>query len=243
MSSDILLNAQKRDVLGKQVKALRREGITPAVIHERGKDSVHISISAADFKKAFSSAGKHHPIKLDIDGKKYTTLIKQVVNAPASSVIMHTVLQAINEDEKATTEVPIKLVGEIPAERASLLVLKNLEHIVIEALPRDLVDVVEVDATKLEEVGNRLHVSDINLPDTITIKTDPEQVIATVEMPKDQIAEADAALEEQKAQDGVTDEEVEPTEGEEGEPTEEGEKTDKPAEESAPESESKKEEN
>jgi large subunit ribosomal protein L25 len=216
MSNDITLSAQKRDVLGKQVRALRNNGLTPAVIHQRGEDSLHISIPSAEFKKAFASAGKHHAIKLDLDGKKYTTIIKEVVNAPASSIILHTVFQAIKEDEKVTAEIPLKLVGEIPAERASLLVLKNLDHVTVEALPKDLVDVVEVDASILEEVGNKLHISDINLPDTITIKDDPEYVIATVEMPKDQIAEADAALEEQKAQEGITDEEgEEPAEGEE----------------------------
>ncbi len=213
MSEDILLSAQKRDVLGKQVKKLRNEGHTPAVIHERGKDSVHVSVPALEFKKAFGSAGKHHAIKLDVGGKKYTTIIKEVVNAPASSTIQHAVFQAIKEDEKVTTQVPLKLVGEIPAERASLLVLKNLDHITIEALPKDLIDIVEVDATQLAEVGNKLHISDINLPSTITIKDDPEHVIATVEMPKDQIAEADAALEEQKAQEGIT-EEAEAAEGE-----------------------------
>lgn len=209
MSSDITLSAQKREVLGKQVRALRSNGLTPAVVHQRGEDSLHISIPSAELKKVYASAGKHHAVKLDVDGKKYTTIIKEMVNAPASSSVLHTVFQAIKEDEKVSTQIPLKLIGEIPAERASLLVLKNLDHIMVEALPKDLIDVAEVDASSLEEVGDKLHISDINLPNTIMIKDDPGYVIATVEMPKDQIAEADAALEEQKAQEG------EPAEGEE----------------------------
>ncbi|HEX5456404.1 MAG TPA: 50S ribosomal protein L25 [Candidatus Saccharimonadales bacterium] len=217
--ADITLAAQKRDVIGKQVKKLRNDGQTPGVIHERGKDSVHVSVPSLDFKKAFSAAGKHHAIKLDVGGKKYTTIIKEVVNAPASSTVLHAVFQAIKEDEKVTAEIPLRLVGDIPAERASLLVLKNLDHITVEALPKDLIDVVEVDASALGEVGNKLHVSDIRLPSTITIKNEAEQVIATVEMPKDQIAEADAALAEQQAAEGTA------AEGEEGagETAEEGE--------------------
>lgn len=222
MSEDIILSAQKREVLGKKVKKLRNDGQTPAVIHERGKDSVYVSVPSLEFKKAFSSAGKHHAIKLEVDGKKYTTIIKEVVNAPASSSVYHAVFQAIKEDEKVTAEIPLRLVGEIPAERASLLVLKNLDHLTVEALPKDLIDVVEVDASSLVEVGNKLHVSDIRLPSTVTIKDDPEYVIATVEMPKDQIAEADAALEEQKAAEGALEEE---TEGEAGEAAEGGEKS------------------
>lgn len=217
MSNDITLTAQKREVLGKQVKKLRNEGQTPAVIHERGKDSVYVTVAALDFQKAFHSAGKHHAIKLDVGDKKYTTLIKEVVNAPASSVVQHAVFQAIKEDETVTAEIPIKLVGEIPAEKASLLVLKSLDHLTVEALPKDLIDVIEVDASSLEEVGNKLHVSNISLPSSITIKSDPEQVIATVEMPKDQIAEADAALAEQQAAEseegGAAEDEESSTEG------------------------------
>lgn len=228
--ADITLAAQKREVLGKQVKKLRNDGQTPGVIHERGKDSVYVSVPSLDFKKAFSAAGKHHAIKLDVDGKKYTTIIKDVINAPASSNVLHAVFQAIKEDEKVTAQIPLKLVGDIPAEKASLLVLKNLDHVTVEALPKDLVDVVEVDASPLAEVGNKLHVSDIKLPSAITIKNDPDNVIAAVEMPKDQIAEADAALAEQQAADGAgaESEEGEAAEGGEEAPAEGG--SDKPAE-------------
>ncbi|HET7672979.1 MAG TPA: hypothetical protein VFK11_00510, partial [Candidatus Saccharimonadales bacterium] len=85
----------------------------------------------------------------------------------------------------------------------------------VEALPKDLIDVVEVDASALEEVGSKLHISDIKLPGTIKIKAEPEHVIATVEMPRDQIAEADAALAEQEAAEGAA-------ESEEGEAPEGG---------------------
>ena len=235
-NEDITISAKKREVLGKQVKQLRNEGQTPAVIHERGKDSLHVAVDSREFKKVFSAAGKHHAIKLDLDGKKYTTLLKDVVFAPARTDILHVVFQAIKEDEKVTAEIPVKLSDEIPAERASLLVLKSLDHIVVEALPKDLIDSIEVDASTLAEVGDKLHVSDIKLPSTITLKTDLEQTIATVEMPKDQIAEADAALEEQKAADAADEGEGGEGESAEGEekPAESSE-GDKPAEDKKPE--------
>jgi large subunit ribosomal protein L25 len=240
---DITLSAKKREILGKQVRKLRNEGQTPAVVHERGKDSLHVVVDAGKFKKVFNSAGKHHAIQLEVDGKKYTTLLKDVVFAPGRSDILHAVFQAIKKDEKVTAEIPLKLSGEIPAERASLLVLKNLEHIVVEALPGDLIDSVELDASSLKDVGDRLHVSDIKLPSTITLKTDLDQTIALVEMPRDQIAEADAALEEQKAAEGAIAEgeeaegEGEAAEGEEskeGEKTEGGEESEKPSAEKKP---------
>jgi len=216
MSEEVTLKVNKRDLFGKKVKQLRRNGQIPAVVHERGKDSVHITVDSADFKKVFASAGRHHAIKLNIGGKKYTTIIKEVVNQPASAKFYHAVFQAIKEDEAVTAEIPLKITGEIPAERAGLLVLKNVESVEVEALPADLIDVVEVDGTKLVEVGDKLHISDITVPSSITIKAEPEKVVAAVEMPKDQIAEADAALEEMKAQEEAGEEPAEGEEAEEG---------------------------
>lgn len=194
---DITLSAKKRVLTGKKVKQLRDAGLTPAVIHEKNKDSVDIEVDAAHLKKVFAAAGKHHAVQLDLEGKKYTTIIKELISGPASHIYYHAVFQAIKADEKVTAELPVKLSEDIPAERASLLVLKKLDHLLVEALPKDLIDSVEVDASGLVQAGDKLQVSDIKLSSAITIKTDPETVIATVEVPKDQIAEADAALEEQ----------------------------------------------
>lgn len=214
MSEDVNLKAVKREELGRKVKALRRAGRTPAVVHDHGKDSIHVSVAELELQKAYSSAGKHSPVTLDIDGKTYTTLIKEVTRAPASSNILHTVFQAVSADEVVTTEVPVHLVGDAPAERASLLVLKSLETIEVEAKPRDMIEAIEISAESLVEVGDKLNVSDLTMPPGITLKTDPDQLIASVEMPKDQIAEADAAAAE-LAEDAIADGEDESGETEE----------------------------
>lgn len=228
MSEEIVLKANKRSELGRKVKALRREGRTPAVIHDHGKDSIHVSVTELELKKAYKAAGKHAPVKLDVDGKKFTTLIKEVTNQPGTSKTLHTVFQAVSADEKVSAQIPVQIVGEIPAEKASLLVLKNLDSVEVEAKPGDLVDVIEISGEKLAEVGDKLNVSDLVAPTNVTIKTDPTLTIATVEMPKDQIAEADAALEEQKAAEGALEEEV-AAEGAEETSEESTEAGDKPA--------------
>lgn len=228
MSEDVNLKAAKREELGRKVKALRRAGRTPAVVHDHGKDSIHVSVAELELQKAFNAAGKHSPVTLDVDGKTYTTLIKEVTKAPASANILHTVFQAVSADEVVTTEVPIHLVGDAPAERASLLVLKSLEVIEVEAKPRDMIEAIEISAETLAEVGDKLNVSDLKMPPGITLKTDPDQLIAVVEMPKDQIAEADAAaaeLAEDAAGDaeepGETDEQPEDSNADEAKTEEE----------------------
>ena len=190
---DSTLTAAKRDVTNTKANQLRATGQTPAVIHDHGNDSIHIVVPEAELKKVYASSGKHHPVELTLDGKKYTTMIKEVTHKPATAIIYHTVFQAISADEKTSAEVPLHLSEDIPAEKASLQVLKKLETVEIEELTKDLIDVIEVDASKLVEVGDKITVADLSVPANVVIKTDPEQVIATVEMPKDQAAEADAA--------------------------------------------------
>lgn len=208
MSDVITLSASKRDILGKQVRGLRSQGQTPAVVHDHGNDSLHITVDEAELKKVYSSAGKHHTVKLKIDGKDYTAMIKDVVVKPATNKIYHTVFQSVNEKETIKAEVPLQLVGEMPAEKVSLLVLLGIDRVEIEARAKDLVDSLEVDATVLADVGDKITVADIKVPEGIEIKTDPEQVIASVEMPKDQIAEADAAAAELAEDAGTTAEEA-----------------------------------
>ena len=212
--SDILsLKAKKRDLAGPKPNALRNQGSTPAVIHDHGKESSHIIIDEAELKKIYHKAGKHHTVDIDLEGKKFTTLIKEVTYKPASHIVFHSVFQAVKANEKVSAEIPIKLSDEIPAVRASLLVITALDHVEVEALPKDLVDSIEVDASSLENPGDKLTVADIKAPEGITIKTDAEQLVASVEIPKDQIAEADAAAAELAEADGgkPVDEEAEET--------------------------------
>ncbi len=204
MSNDtITLTATKRDVIGKQVRALRSEGKTPAVVHDHGKQSIHITVVEKELKKAYGAAGKHHPIELVIDGKKYTTVVKEVVYKPATNLVFHAVLQSVNANETVKTAIPVHLTGEIPAERASLLVLHAVTEVEVEALSKDLVDALEVDASVLVNAGDTISVSDLQVPKGVVVMTDPELTIATVEVPRDQVAEADAAAAELAADAGT----------------------------------------
>lgn len=204
MSSDkITLKLTERKELGKAVKALRREGRVPANIYERGKASVPVSASFLEITKVYSAAGKHHPVELSVDGKQHLAMIKDVDLDPVKNTVRHIAFHAVNRNETVEAEIPVKIDGDIPAERMSLMVLQTLDTVVVEALPANLPDELLIDGAKLVEVGDKVSVADLKIPEDVTLLTELEQTIAIVEMPKDQIAEADAALEEQKAADEV----------------------------------------
>lgn len=196
MGDTLVLDAKKRDLKAEKPNAIRAAGNAPAVIHDHGKDSHHIVVAQADLKKVYSQAGKHAPVELNVDGTKYTTLIKEVTHKPASAIVFHTVFQAVKANETVSAEIPLKLSEDIPAEKASLLVVTGIDHVEVEALPKDLVDFIEVDASALAQAGDKITVADLKAPTGVIIKTDEEQLVAAVEVPKDQIAEADAAAAE-----------------------------------------------
>ena len=196
MGDSLILEAKKRDLNGAKPKALRRDGVTPAVIHDHGKESHHIIVEEADLRRIFARAGKHAPVEINVEGKKYTALIKDLTHKPASKIVFHTVFQAVSATETVSAEIPIKLTGDIPAEKANLLIVTGIDHVVVEALSKDLIDVIEIDASKLAEAGDKITVADIIAPKGLRIMTDSEQLVAGVEIPKDQAAEADASAAE-----------------------------------------------
>lgn len=209
MSNDqIAVTLKKRETVGKGLGHLKRSGKIPAVIHNHGQDSVIVEGDYLDIVKMYNKAGKHHAVDVTVDGKKFLTIIKDVDFEPKKNQIRHIVFGAIRQDEKVETEVPIIFTGDSPAVKAGLLVIRQLDNIKVEALPRDLVNEVTVSIESLTEIGDKLTVIDIEIPEKVTLLTEPEHAVAVVEETKAQLSEES---------------EGEAAEGEEGEVTEDGE--------------------
>lgn len=212
MSSDtITLKLTERKELGKHVKALRRAGQVPANMYERGKESVALSAPIGEITKTYHAAGKHSPVELEVDGKNHLAMIKDVDIDPVKGTVRHIAFHAVKRNEKVQAEVPVRIDGEIPGQKIGLLFLQNLDTVQIEALPANLPEELVIDGGKLAEDGDKVTVADIVVPDGVTILSDIETMVADLTVPKDQIAEADAALEEMKeagevAADNGTDE-------------------------------------
>lgn len=211
MSGDaIVLELAERKVVRKGLRGLRESGQIPAVIHNHGQESIHVMGDATQMQKTYSAAGKHHPVQLTVGKEQHLALIKDVDFEPAKHRMRHIVFQAIKQNEETEAEVPITFKEvEIPAEKASLLVLKQLDRVQVKALPRDLPDELVIDPSTLAEVGDSLTVADLKLPEGVTVLSDPVTQVAVVEMPKDQLAEADAAAAALAEDAGGSEEEAE----------------------------------
>lgn len=186
MSDDTLkLELTLRDVTGKSVKRLRGDGTVPAVIHDHGKPSINVQAPYLTLYRVYQRAGKHHPVELVAGDHKYTALIKAATFEPKKNMLTHVVFNAVDRNQKVEAEVPIHpryAEGEesTPAERASLIVLEQLDSVEVRAIPSKIPDFLEYDAEKLVEDGDQVTVADLIVPDGVEIVTELEHPVASV---------------------------------------------------------------
>lgn len=212
--ADFVIEAQARTVTGKQVSQLRNQGIVPAVVYGSKTQPVHIQIPYRPLEVTLMKAGGTNLIDIRVDGKTHTVITREVQRHVIRGSIMHVDFIAVDMNQTITTDVFIHFLGESPAVEASLgMLLTGASSVTIETLPADLIDRIEVDLSGLTNLGDAIHVRDLNLSDKITIKTDPDELIARVVQPAS--ARAEEALEDismETVPEGVNDDEDEENE-------------------------------
>ena len=214
MSKDqIAVTLEERTTVGKGLGQLKRDGKVPVVVHNHGQESVIAQGNYMDLVKLYNKAGKHHAIDVTVGDQKFLTIIKDVSFEPKKHKLRHLVFGAIRQNEEVETEVPIVFDGDAPAERASLLVIRQLDHVQVKGLPRDLIDEIRVSVEGLVEIGDKISVADLQIPEGITVLTEAEHGIAIVEETPAQVSEE---AEEEAAEGEESAEGEEAAEGQEG---------------------------
>lgn len=197
------LAAQKRTVLGRKVKTLRREGLIPAHVFGHKIKTIHVQVNASDFSKVFEKVGETGIIGLSVDGEKRPVLVRNLQTHPVSDKLLHIDFYQVNLTEKVKVDVPIEVVGESPAvEKKIGLLLTPVSEIEIEALPTDIPEKIEVNVAKLEDVGDEIKVKDLVLDQAkIKIFADPELVLAQIgELVTREMEEVEAEIQAEQAE-------------------------------------------
>lgn len=195
------LKAEKREVLGKKVKGLRRQGKIPANIYGKKVKSQAISISQDDFQKIFKEAGETSVVEVLLAKETIPTLIHNLQIHPVDEHLLHVDFLAVDLTEKVTAAVPIELIGVAPAEKEGIGVLVHLvDEIEVEALPTDLPDKLTVDISSLEKIDDSVTLKDIKVDKKIVLKAEEDLVIAKIEAlrEEEELPPAPAAEEETK---------------------------------------------
>lgn len=182
----ISLKAEKRTITGRKVKNLRKQGIIPANIYGKDVKSVSVQVKGKEFGEAFKKAGETGIIDLTLGKDVRPVLVGNVSLQPATGEVLHVDFRQVNLKEKVTAAIPVELIGESPAEKGGLgtavLLVQELE---VEALPTDLPEKFEVDATKLAEVDQAVKVADLKYDKSkVEVKAEPDEIVAKVEPPQ-----------------------------------------------------------
>ena len=177
------LSATTREVKGKQVSQLRREGLVPAVLYGRLTEPESLSLSKRELDLVLRRAGMTQLIGLTIDGQgeARSVLVRDVQRNVLTGEPIHADLYEVVMTDVITTEIPIVLVGESPAaERELGILIQGLNSVQVECLPGDLVPEIQVDISGLVEAHQSITVADLVVPPGLTILAEPTETIVTI---------------------------------------------------------------
>jgi len=179
------LSVKKRNILGKKVRALRKEGFIPAELYGHGLPNAHLSMTAKDFNKIFKQAGSTSVITLVMDKEKKTAMVHEIGRDSVSGEIIHVDFHQVRMDEKVTAKVPLEFVGEAPAVKEKGAVInKSMSEIEVEAFPQDLPRSISVDLSVLTDIDQSIYVKDLAKLKGVKFLIGEEFAVASATPPK-----------------------------------------------------------
>ncbi len=191
----VVLKAAKRNVTGKQVKALRRAGQLPAVIYGRHVDQpVSISLEAHSAELAFAKLTSSTLVTIEVEGgEEYTAIVREKQRNFIKGNLTHVDFLALDLNEKIRTKVRLTFVGVAPAVKDySAVLVHRMEALEVECLPTDLPERITVDISSIREIGNNIHVREIPLPENVVVLDDADNIVIVATLVKEETPETPA---------------------------------------------------
>ncbi|NPA92068.1 MAG: 50S ribosomal protein L25 [Chloroflexi bacterium] len=199
----VVLKAERRNVLGKKVKQLRREGKLPAVLYGKHIDPIPLVLDFREASKALRGLSTSTLVILEVEGQRHTAVVRERQKDYIKNTLLHVDFQALSLTEKMRVEVPIELEGEAPAVKTyGGILVQTLESVEVESLPGDMPERLIVDLSNLQEIGDSITVADLVLPPHVRVLEDPDETIVVITAPRSE--------EEIEAASGMAEESEEP---------------------------------
>lgn len=183
----LTLEAKKRNTK-EDLSALREQGFMPAVFYGKKDPSTPITIEKVKFLKIWKEAGESSVVSIKGDDLNVDALIHDVAVDPVSGEPLHADFYVFDKNKKVELSIPLEFVGVSPAVKdLGGQLIKVLYEIKIEALPQNLPHQIDVDISKLMEIGNQIHAKDIVLPQGVMLLEHPDEVVVLVDSPKEEV--------------------------------------------------------
>jgi len=188
---EVVLKAERRDVIGKQVKALRRSGRLPAVLYGRSITPIAVTFDSKEIGRILPYVTSSQLVVIDLEGEQHRALMRERQLHPVLGSLLHVDFNVVSMTDKLRANVGLHLVGESPAVKDfDGILVATLEELEVECLPRYLPERIDVDVSVLKQIGDALHVRDLVLAEEVEILTDLGEMVVLVTAPEAEEVEA-----------------------------------------------------
>jgi len=187
----VVLKAIPRTATGRQVRALRRSGMLPAVIYGHNVAPISISLAGREAGRVLGRLSSSSLITIDLEGKEYPTLVREKQQNHIKRTLIHVDFMVVSLTEKIRANVGILLTGNSPAVKDfNAMLINGLSELEVEAFPQDLPASIVVDISALVKIGDGIHVRDIVLSDKVQVLDSPDEMIVLATAPaKEEVEE------------------------------------------------------
>ena len=193
----VKLVVQPRDQVGsREARRLRHSGLIPAVIYGSGKPAVPVSVDPHSLREALHG-GTHAVLDVVVEGHKrpHVAIVKELELDKVKHTVTHVDFQEIKLTETIETNVAVELEGTpVGVKMGGGLLDVVTREVAVSALPTEIPERL-VFAVEGLDIGDVAHVSDLQVPDGLTVHTDPDEVLCSVLAPR--VAEVEAVAEEE----------------------------------------------
>ena len=209
MADRISLTLQPRATLGKKVKGLRRAGVAPVHLYGRGVAPQALQCQEKELLRALARAGGNSPIVITVEGtgEEHLAFAREIQWDPIKGALFHVDFLRAEADRLVSAEVPIVLTGDSPgARKISGTVVQQLRTVTVEALPLDMPGDINIDLSVMAEPEDVIRAQDIPLPTGTNLITDPEAMVARIELAKVEVVEGAEVTEAPSAEESTQEE-------------------------------------
>ncbi len=202
--SDLKLEAQPRELTGRKVSQLRRQGLVPVVVYGNVKQPVNLQVAERSLDRLMHAGGATQVVEVTVTGGGvHNVLVKEIHREPVSHRTLHADFYAVNMMEKQHVTVPLHMVGKASGMAAGMMVFQAHESVHVEALPADIPTAIEIDLTPLT-LDRHLTVADLPQLAGISYMDDVHEILFSLIQTKEEAADIalDAAPEPEVVKKG-----------------------------------------
>ena len=182
--AEFALAAEKRTVVGKKNRALRRRGMVPGVVYGPSNDPISVQFPYRAIETTLMHAGGTNLIDIELDGERFPSLAREVQRDVVRGDILHVDFLAVDPTQRIRVEVPIVMDGRSPvvAAREGILITGR-SSLTLEVFPTDIRDRIVIDLSRLTELGAEVLVGDLEFGENVTVHSDPNEMLAKIVQP------------------------------------------------------------